>query len=130
MSGISAKLPLDYDSTDGAYALNKTNLDTIRQNFKMLMLTNPGERVADPRFGIGIKRRLFEQQVSQAYDSIRVSILEQTRIYLPFIEILNIFFVSKEQNPNLDDYEINVKVEYGVPSLSRSDILNINVSVN
>ena len=28
----------------------------IKQNLKMLILTNPGERVMDPEFGVGIKQ--------------------------------------------------------------------------
>lgn len=130
MSGISAKLPLQYDSVDGAYALNKTLLDTIKQNLKMLLLTNPGERVADTKFGIGIKKSLFQQQTKQEFDRIKGNINNQTRIYMPFIQILNINFVTSEENTNLDQNEINIKIQYSIPSVSKNDILNINVSAN
>ena len=62
MQGYSPKLPLAYDSTqDGNYALNKTLIDTIRQNLKMLLLTNPGERIMMPNFGVGIRTYLFSE---------------------------------------------------------------------
>jgi hypothetical protein len=41
MAGISVALPLQMDETDGAYRLNKNLKDTVKQNFKMLLLTNP-----------------------------------------------------------------------------------------
>ena len=59
MAGISPKLPLTRDKQDG-YALNKTELDSIKQNVKMVVLTSPGERVMDPSFGVGIRKYLFE----------------------------------------------------------------------
>ena len=33
--------------------------DLVRQNFKNLLLTIPGERMMDPDFGVGIQRFLF-----------------------------------------------------------------------
>ena len=42
MAGISVKLPLFVSEFDGPYALNKTLKDTVKQNFKMLLLTIPG----------------------------------------------------------------------------------------
>lgn len=130
MSGISAKLPLDYDSIDGPYALNKTALDTIKQNLKMILLTNPGERVGDPAFGVGLKQSLFQQMTDFEFDRIRINILNQTKVYLPFLQILNVNFFTKEQNNNLEDNELNIRIQYYVPSLSQNDILNINVSAN
>ena len=59
MAGISPKLPLTRDRQDG-FALNKTVLDSIKQNVKMVVLTSPGERVMDPAFGVGVRRYLFE----------------------------------------------------------------------
>ena len=58
--GFSPSLPLTYNKTDGPYALLKTIRDVGHQNLKMVILTNPGERVMDPLFGVGISRYLFE----------------------------------------------------------------------
>ena len=52
--GISVKLPLSYDSEDGPYRLTKNLKENVQQNFKNLMLTNPGDRVMLPNFGAGI----------------------------------------------------------------------------
>ena len=42
MASIGVKLPLTTDSMDG-FTMTKTLKDAIKQNFKMLILTNPGE---------------------------------------------------------------------------------------
>ena len=49
MSSIGIKLPLTYNSADG-FTMIKTIRQMIKQNFKMLILTNPGERVMEPQF--------------------------------------------------------------------------------
>ena len=61
-SGISPKLPLIPDDVDGPYGLNKTLTESIKQNFRNLMLTIPGERIMIPDFGVGLPRYLFENQ--------------------------------------------------------------------
>lgn len=35
-------------------------LQNIRQNLKMIILTNPGEKIMDPEYGLGIRKYLFE----------------------------------------------------------------------
>jgi phage baseplate assembly protein W len=58
MSGISPKLPLANNKVDGAYELNKTIKQSVNQNLKNLILTNPGERIMDPLFGVGLSQIL------------------------------------------------------------------------
>ena len=77
MSSIGIKLPITYDSGDG-FTMLKTLDDTVKQNLKMLILTNPGERVMEPEFGVGIQQFLFsnfsenvESQISE-----KISILD------------------------------------------------------
>jgi len=61
--GLSVKLPLYLDPDDGI-GLNKTYRESVKQNFLNLLLTIPGERVMIPRFGVGLKRFLFENDKS------------------------------------------------------------------
>ena len=59
MPGFSPILPLKLNNGDG-FALTQTYQDVARQNLKTLILTNPGERIMNPYFGVGLKRRLFD----------------------------------------------------------------------
>lgn len=53
------KLPLDLDNNDN-FIMLKTALSNVKQKLKMVILTNPGEKLMDPLFGVGIYRYLFE----------------------------------------------------------------------
>ncbi len=62
MSGIGPKLPLIKDQNNG-FALTRTIKENIKQSLKMLILTNPGERIMLPEYGVGLRRFLFENDV-------------------------------------------------------------------
>lgn len=124
MEGYSPKLPLILDAVDGPYALNKTSLDTIKQDFKMLLLTNPGERIMNPDFGVGIRNLLFEQDTQQLRERIISRITTQTQRYLSFISILDINLSGIGANEN----EINVLITYYIPSLNLNEQLNLSIS--
>ena len=60
MSKLTPKLPLLKDRTQPGFEHIVEILDLIKQNMKMIVLTNPGERVMMPDFGVGIRGLLFE----------------------------------------------------------------------
>ena len=66
-NGIAPKIPLKVDQVDGPYGLIKDYVELVKQNFKMLLLTNPGERIMNPDFGVGLRRYLFEMN-GPSYD--------------------------------------------------------------
>lgn len=53
------KLPLELDS-NGNFIKIDSLLANAKQKLKMLILTNPGEKLMDPQFGVGIRKFLFE----------------------------------------------------------------------
>lgn len=123
MNGFSPKLPIMYSKEDGVYTLNKTILDTIRQNLKMLLLTVPGERLTDIKFGVGLRRYLFSQDTDQLRGTIQANIYEQVKKYLSYITIKEIIF-----NPagSSVDNVLSITIRYTVTSLNINDELNIN----
>ena len=48
-SGLSPKLPLTVSDVFGPYNLNTTFDELAKQNLKMLVLTNPGERIRNKK---------------------------------------------------------------------------------
>ena len=79
MSSLGVKLPLTLDSGDG-FTMIKSISGMIKQNFKMLLLTIPGERVMEPNFGVGLKTYLFASMQENARADIDFKIREQTKI--------------------------------------------------
>lgn len=120
MSGLSVKIPFVIDDVDGAYALNKNYLDLVRQNLKMLLLTNPGERIMDMNFGVGLYHVLFEQNTSFEKEEIKGNIVSQVGRYLPYITINNVMIEDIAEGNG-----IHVSIAYTVEPLSMSDLLDI-----
>ena len=118
-TGFSAVIPLQKDNIDGFYSLTKTLADNIKQNFKNLILTVPGERVMISDFGVGIRNFLFENNSSILQNDISVRISEQVATYMPFVRIENIEFV--EQN----ELMIGMRIFYSVPSQNFFDMFEI-----
>ncbi len=126
MKGFSAKLPLKKDPIDGLYSMNKTGLDGIKQNFKMLLLTSPGERVMIPSFGVGLKSFLFQQKNEQLSDDIKERIYVQTARYLPQIQIDDIIIGSSEEVNN-NENALYVRIIYQIPLYNFSDEFYLNI---
>jgi phage baseplate assembly protein W len=106
----SAALPIITDPNDG-YRMLKTIENLAKQNLKMLLYTEPSERVFDSNFGVGIKRYLFQQNLEVTYEDIRQKINNQVRTYLPYITIQKInFYNNFDGGENLSETN-NLKIE-------------------
>ena len=132
MNGHSAKLPLSKDNTDGLYGMNKTAEESIKQNFKMLLLTNPGERIMLPEYGVGLRQILFEQNTEDTKGIIVTRINEQVRRYLNVVSVGQIIITDGTENDVSSDLSnlINVKIYFSIPFLGVNDELNIDLSSN
>ena len=109
--GLSPALPLIVDEKDGPYRLNKETPELIRQNLKMVLLTIPGEKVMDPKFGVGLSRYVFEN-FGQGLDSeIMGEINLQVEKYLPYVYLQNIVV----QPASIDENVLNITISYQIP---------------
>lgn len=122
-SGLSPKLPLQLDVQDG-YALNKTYVEMVGQNLKMLILTAPGERVMDPDFGVGIRNYLFEANYSVTYEEINTRINRQVSKYMPFLDIQTVF-LGPDDVENGDPNLLKIEIKYFIEPLQIYDAVEI-----
>jgi|TARA_R110001583_G_scaffold7472_14_gene36986 phage baseplate assembly protein W len=121
MSSIGIKLPINYDSSDG-FSMLKNSTNAIKQNFKMLILTTPGERIMDPQFGVGIKTYLFLNYTENVEQKIRSKIIKQVAMYIPIIKIINLDFSS-----GVDYNSLGIRIEYSIPDLGTTDLLEFTI---
>lgn len=119
MTDLSPKFPLYFDNF-GGYASNTTIIEVVKQNFKNLLLTSPGERIMIPDFGVGVRNYLFEQNSRAAVDSLYKETINQVEKYMPFIEI-------QEFNAEYEENQLIIGIKYFVIPISVSDILNLAV---
>jgi len=129
LQGISVSLPLLLDSSDGPYRLNKNLGQVVKQNFKNLLLTSPGERIMIPEFGVGLRRFLFEGITSGVKEKIATAIQEQVDEYMPFVELQQIQFLTNENNNKIGFNELRISIEYGVSSINLSDTLEFTEEI-
>jgi len=94
--------------------------DLIRQNFKNLLLTIPGERMMDPDFGVGIQRFLFENGITASSD-IRSETARKVGKYMPFVSLQNVLVEPGEEQNSL-----TVRIFYSVPSLAIDEYINLS----
>jgi len=127
MSGFSPSLPLRKDPMYAGFALNPTMLDVIKQNFKNLVLTAPGERMMIPDFGVGMRNYLFEANDPLTHSAIRSGLSSQVDKYMPFISILNIEF--NDNGAALGDFSNSSKIviTYQILPLGLSDTLLVEI---
>ena len=122
MSSLAPMLPLTLDSGDG-YTSIKNFKKLIKQNFKMLILTNPGERVMEPEFGVGIRQFLFENFQSDVYARIDQKIREQVSMYMPVVSITSIECGTS----GIEDNTLAIRLEYRIPDIATSDLLEFTI---
>ena len=127
MSGISVKLPITTNGHSGRYALNSNYREVVKQNFKHLMLTSPGERVMDPNFGAGLRSLLFEPDDIGLQAEITSRIQEQINSYMPYLSITDISFTSLTFNEGSGPHTLSIRLDYEVDSLDIADFLDIEV---
>jgi len=131
MPGISPKLPLMISTEDGPYRLNKTVQAALAQDLKMIILTNPGERMMDPSFGAGVRTYIFENFSPSIYDDITSSIMRQVEAYLPQIVIDKITFNESEDqeiSDLMDNNILSITITYSVPPISEQQSLTVSIT--
>jgi|10_taG_2_1085330.scaffolds.fasta_scaffold23270_1 phage baseplate assembly protein W len=117
---IAVKLPLAYDDYFGPYGMLTKPEKAIKQNFKNLILTNPGERVMNSNFGVGLSRFLFENKTTDVVEDINEAIYTQTAKYLPFIQILDV-------SVKFVDNTLLTRIKYFVPDFGIADALDLKI---
>ena len=116
------KLPLSLDDVN-LYESTEDIKEITRFHVKNVVLTNPGEKISDPNFGVGARRYLFENFTSQTVQTIGSRIRSQLARYLPHVDVLSI-----KVDPISDNNYLSIKLSYYIPVINQSDILSFSIS--
>ena len=123
MAGFGPKLPLKL-STEQGYTLISDLKTLSKQNFLMLLLTNPGERIMDSNFGIGVRRLLFENYSPLLKTNFEQRLRNQVQVYTPYIKIINVDY----GDTSIDGYLLNISISYFIIPLGNS--VNLTIQSN
>lgn len=102
-TGVGVALPFN---GPGVFNTNYTTKDQTKSNLINLVLTEPGERVYKPFFGIGLNSLLFEQSVSKEdlQEKIQEAVSQDERLSRITISDVNI---DQDINTNTVKVTIN-----------------------
>ena len=111
---------LSYPFNKGFY-INYTTQDQIHDNLLNTLLTEPGEKLYNPFYGVGLNSLLFEQKVEANFikSKIEDAIISDSLLNSIKIEDVKINF-------NRDDNKVNVRVEYISKLDGQTEIIEIN----
>ena len=79
--------------------------DQALSNLKCLLLTRKGERPFQPLFGTDLPSFLFEQITDKLLNSLRDTIAEDIKFWLPYIKMKDIIVTKKEVVNLIKDYK-------------------------
>ena len=125
--GFDAKLPLTKHAGSGWESVD-TAAGIVKQDLLILLMTDPGERIMIPDFGVGLRKFLFEPMLRSTFGAIEDRIKSQVKKYLPFITIQNIAFSSAlDSGPgavltDMDPNFLSITISYSFGRGSRDEI--------
>ena len=114
---IGVNLPFN---GNGVFVPNYQTKDAIKSNLINYFLTNPGERPANPTFGVGLREYIFTQIESDNLDFIKEDIQNKIGINFPNVAVESVEVLAQE------DYNtINVVIKYSVINTDINDELQL-----
>ena len=76
------------------------NEDAIKFSILNIIMTNKGEHLTDPNFGVGIERYLFDNIGDDFFINLEKEIEFQLETYEPRIQLISVEFVPNEIDAN------------------------------
>ena len=110
-----------------AFPMDDTNMfrgtqtlkEQVKANLINLLLTQAGERVNEPNFGVGLKNYLFEPQIDK--ESLNEKINNQINYYIPEISLIDAIV-----NATDNEHRVFIKIIYSIKSDNTTDAIKIN----
>ena len=94
----------------GYFATTKTTMDAIKNDVRLLLLTQRGERLFQPFLGMNIRRFLFEQITDDTAIEIENDIVDTFQTWLPFVELRDIDVDLGDQDRN----KISINITFNI----------------
>ena len=104
-TGIGIVYP--FNTADGLFQSTYTTFETVRSNLKLLLDTEPGERVMMPDWGVPLRKYLFEQITDDIKLRIKDTVTMSVKKWIPEASIISINITDKEN-------KLIVNMKFGV----------------
>ena len=109
---VGLDFPISRQAGDqmGYFATTKTTMDAIKNDIRLLLMTERGERLFQPLLGMNIRRFLFEQITDDTAIEIENDIVDTFQTWLPFVELRDIDVDLGDQDRN----KISINITFNI----------------
>tara|TARA_R100000388_G_C7239698_1_gene160368 strand:- start:1074 stop:1475 length:402 start_codon:yes stop_codon:yes gene_type:complete len=114
------------NGTDDLFEMNDSLKKEINFYLRNILLTNPGENISDPNYGVGLRRFLFESFEDGSIDLLSSRVSTQIKKYIKFINVNRI--VVDASAANKDNGILSLKIIYSIRNQSTQEIFNLELS--
>ena len=101
------------NGVEGWFASTNTTIKSIKNNIKMLLNTNKGERLMQPNLGINLRKFLFEQYNDESRITIQNEILDTFKTWLPFVEIKELD-INMEETDAIGKNKMSIFITFNI----------------
>jgi phage baseplate assembly protein W len=126
MTDINIKFPLRRGAS-GAFETNKTTLDAVKDDLKLLVLTNHGERVVNTDFGANLRGLIFELRGPELRAAIRDRIAAAVEKWMPYVNIVDVEVQDATTTPYLNDNQVHLNIKFSIGIVDEVSLLAIKL---
>ena len=121
---VGLDLPIARKAGDnqGYFATTKTTMDAVKNDIKLLLMTQRGERLMQPFLGMDIRRFLFEQITENTAVEIENDIVETFETWLPFVQLQELDVDLGNQDKN----QIKINITFNIRN-APTDLQSVGV---
>ena len=120
--GLDLPIARQPGDNQGYFATTKTTMDAVKNDIKLLLMTQRGERLFQPFLGMDIRRFLFEQITDDTGIEIENDIVETFQTWLPFVQLQDI----KVDLGNQDKNQIKINITFNIRN-APTDLQSVGV---
>jgi len=110
-------------SGKGVFESSYTTQEQSISNLVNLLLTAPGERFMQPKFGTNIRPFLFQQSNPTTQDEIEDSLTTSINTWLPYILINSIDAI-------INEHRIDIRISFRTSSTGANLVINVFANEN
>ena len=102
------------NGVEGYFASTSTTIEAVKNNIRMILNTNQGERLMQPTLGIDLKKYLFDQFTDDTVFAIQNEITDLFKFWLPFVGIKALTVDMNELNDATGRNTLNIKILFNI----------------
>jgi phage baseplate assembly protein W len=117
------KFPLRFKEKKGFENTTSTK-ELVKFHLTNLLLTNPGEKISDLNYGVGLRQMLFENMTIGTLNLWQDKITDSINRYIGYINLSDVQII-----PFYEQNKINIKIVYNLLRDTEQQVLEIAMNI-